>query len=76
VAQQAPYILASSNAETGIHVDFCVVTFPGIEYILALPPWPIADELWNIFGKFKLVSRPGHTSLDPEELRITRHRKP
>lgn len=67
-----PSFASATDTDSGEWIaDVCLLTFPGIEYWVAYPPWPVPDRLWACFPEgTTVVDSPGMISLKPEELRI------
>jgi hypothetical protein len=52
--------------------DVCQLSFPGVQYVVAYPPWPVTTNVWQVVleNGFQIVDVPGITNLAPEEIRI------
>lgn len=77
--QQAfPQIVTVTDTDSGDWIaDMCRLTFPGVEYWTGYPPWPVSGRVWeSLQNDATVVSAPGITALDPEELRIPLVRHP
>ena len=69
--QGPPTFVTLRDPDTNeVIAEVCEVTFPGIAYLVAYPPWPAPELLWSIDPDAHAVRQPGMTTLAPEEIRI------
>ncbi len=71
VEQEAPMGITATENSSGRSVSFCKISFPGILYLVAYPPWPVPDDLWKTLTHGTLVNAPGLIELEPEVITQT-----